>query len=326
MTVPSEAAPALRHLLDRLALEPDGDDLFRDIGVDGAAKHVFGGQLAAQALAAMGRTVGTERPPHSLHVHFLSMARSRFPLELQIDRLKQGRAFDLRQVTVRQANRPLVSAVASFHLPEPGPVHPPPSAARTVADPTSLPRWEEQFDGRRDRLTLLWERSRAFDLRHVDPPPQLQRPRSPEQRTSHRVLFRADGELPDDPLIHACLAVYATDATVLETALLPVGHVFADGAFHAVSLDHTLWFHAPFRADRWLLHVQSAEALGGGRGFATSRVYDAKGRLVISTAQQGLLRPAAAGTAIVGRRPPRSRARSGVSSPEGDRAHPQAGP
>jgi len=118
------------------------------------------------------------------------------------------------------------------------------------------------------------------------------------------VLWRADGEVPDDSLVHACLAVHATDATVLETALLPLGQVFADGNFHAVSLDHTLWFHQPFRADHWLLHEQRAEALGGGRGFATSHTYDPEGRLVLSTAQEGLLRPATPGTAVVGRRPP----------------------
>jgi acyl-CoA thioesterase-2 len=298
-------APALRELLTRLDLEPCGEDRFRDVGTDSAAAHVFGGQLAAQALAAMGRTVGPDRLPHSLHVHFLSMARAQGPLDLQVDRVKQGRAFDLRQVTVRQGALPVLTAVGSFHVTEPGPLHPSPAATPFPVDPASLPRWEEQFAGRRDRLTLLWQRPRPFDLRHVDPPPQLEPDLGPGQRTSHRVLWRADGELPDDPLVHTGLAVHACDATLLETALLPLGRVFADGGFHAVSLDHTLWFHAPFRADRWLLHEQTAEALGGGRGFATSRTYDAGGRLVLSAAQEGLLRPATAGRAVVGRRPPR---------------------
>jgi acyl-CoA thioesterase-2 len=300
-----EVAPALRELLIRLDVAPCGGDRFRDAGSDSAVAHVFGGQLAAQALMAMGRTVGADRPPHSLHVHFLSMARSQEPLDLQVERLKEGRAFDLRQVTVRQGSLPVLTAVGSFHVQEPGPLHPPPSPDRLPVDPGSLPRWEEQFAGRLDRLTLLWQRPRAFDLRHVDPPPQLEPDLSCGQRTSHRVLWRADGDLPDDPLLHACLAVHATDATVLETALLPLGQVFADGNFHAVSLDHTLWFHLPFRTDRWLLHEQSAEALAGGRGFATSRTYDRDGRLVLSTAQEGLLRPASAGGAEVGRRPPR---------------------
>lgn len=305
MTDGAEAAPALRELLTRLDLQPCGDDRFRDAGTDSALPHVFGGQLAAQALIAMGRTVRADRLPHSLHVHFLSMGRSKEPLDLQVDRLKQGRAFDLRQVTVRQQSRPVLSAIGSFHAQEPGPLHPPPSPGRLPVDPTSLPRWEQQFAGRLDRLTLLWQHRRPFDLRHVDPPPQLEPDPGPRQRTSHRVLWRADGELPDDPLVHACLAVHATDATLLEAALLPVGRVFADGDFHAVSLDHTLWFHHPFRADRWLLHEQRAEVLSGGRGFATSRTYDGEGRLVLSAAQEGLLRPATPGGAVVGRPLPR---------------------
>jgi acyl-CoA thioesterase-2 len=85
--------------------------------------------------------------------------------------------------------------------------------------------------------------------------------------------------------------VYATDAALLETAVLPVGAVWADGRFEGASLDHAMWFHRPPRADRWLLFDQRAEALGGGRGLASGRLVDEQGRVVGSVFQEGSLRP-----------------------------------
>lgn len=288
---------ALARLLQRLDLRLVDDDELLDPGAPDTLPRVFGGQVAAQALLALGRTVVPYRPVHSLHVHFVGLALPAEPLLFRVTRLKEGRSFDLRQVSVLQRDRVVLTAIGSFQEHEPGPVHHPPATA--MPDPASLPRWEQQFADRRDRLTMLWGRSRPVDLRFVDPPhldPRL--PHRPRDRM--RVLWRSDGPLPDDPLLHACLAVYAADTTLLETALLPHGTVFADGRFHAASLNHAMWFHAPVRADEWLLHEQSAEATGGGRGLATGRMYDLSGALVVSAAQEGLLRPAGPDGARVG--------------------------
>lgn len=292
---------ALAQLLQRLDLRLVDHDELLDPGAPDTLPRVFGGQVAAQALLALGRTVLPDRPVHSLHVHFAGLVRPAEPLLFRVTRVKQGRSFDLRQVSALQRDRVVLTATGSFQEPEPGPVHHPVHhpPATAMPDPASLPRWEQQFADRRDRLTMLWGRSRPLDLRFVDPPhldPSL--PERPRDRM--RVLWRSDGPLPDDALLHACLAVYASDTTLLETALLPHGTVFADGRFHAASLNHAMWFHAPVRADDWLLHEQSAEATGGGRGFATSRTYDLSGRLVVSAAQEGLLRPAGPDGARVG--------------------------
>lgn len=288
---------ALSRLLQRLDLQHVGDDELLDPGAPDSLLRVFGGQVAAQALLALGRTVAPDRPVHSLHVHFLGLARPAEPLLFRVTRLKEGASFDVRQVSVLQRDRVVLTATGSFQAHEPGPEHPLP--VRALPDPATLPRWEEQFSDRRDRLTMLWRRSRPVDLRFIDPP-HLDPLLSDRPRDRMRVLWRSDGPLPDDPLLHACLAVYAADTTLLETALLPHGTVFADGRFHAASLDHSMWFHAPLQADDWLLHDQSAEATGGGRGFATGRTYDLSGRLVVSAAQEGLLRPAGPDGARVG--------------------------
>lgn len=290
--------PALERLLERLSLVPSGDDVLRDPGAAEPLPRLFGGQVAAQALAALGATVVPGRDVHNLHVEFVGLATPGLPLDFHVTRLKDGRSFSIRQVSVRQSGRVVLAATGSFHDPEPGPAYCRPWSG--PPDLEGLPRWEERFGGHDDRLTVLWRQPRPIDLRYVDGPPQLDPLLADRAPDRLRTVWRADGPLPDDPLLHACLAVYASDTTLLETALLPLGTVFADGRFHAASLNHTMWFHGPFRADSWLVHEQEASWTGGGRGLATSRTYDLAGRLVATAAQEGLLRPAAAERADVG--------------------------
>lgn len=294
----STPSPALAALLKRLVLERAGPDVLVDPGAPSRLPRVFGGQAAAQALAAMGATVQADRPVHSVHVSFAGLALPLERLVFTVTRPKEGSAFDLRTVTVTQRDRAVLTATASFQEPEAGPSWQQPLEC-PAPDPASLPRWEEAFAGRRHRLTVLWHEPRPLDLRFVDPPhldPGL--PEHPRDRL--RVWWRADGAVPDDPLVHACLAVYAADTTLLETALLPHGTVYADGRFAAASLNHALWFHSPLRADGWLLHDQRAVASGGSRGLATSSTYDSEGRLVATAVQEGLLRECGPEGAVVG--------------------------
>lgn len=245
------------------------------------------------------------RAVHSVHVAFAGLALPLERLVFAVTRPKEGSAFDLRTVTVTQRGRVVLTATASFQDPEAGPSwHRP--LERPAPDAASLPRWEAAFAGRLDRLTILWQEPRPLDLRFVDPPHlDAGLPEHPRDRL--QVWWRADGVVPDAPLVHACLAVYAADTTLLETALLPHGTVYTDGRFAAASLDHALWFHRPLRADDWLLHDQRAVATGGGRGLATSSTYDPEGRLVATAVQEGLLREAGPDGVVVGMPVRRSR-------------------
>jgi acyl-CoA thioesterase II len=295
---------ALRYLLRRLDLDVVAPDVFRDPGGDDPLHRLFGGEIAAQALVAMGRTVAADRPVHSLHVHFLRPGRTGVPLDLRVTTVKQGRSFDVRQVDVTQDGALVLTASASFQLPEPGPAYA--ASAGAVTDPEMMPRWEDRFAHRRDRLSPLWTRSRPIDLRYVDPPP-LDKALRTRPRTGQQTLVRADGPLPDDPLVHACAVVYASDMTLLETALLPLGVVWADGEFDGASLDHSMWFHQPPRADKWLRYDQTAESMSGGRGLASGRMYDENGELVVTVMQEGSLRPTGgAGSWLAGTAPDRA--------------------
>jgi acyl-CoA thioesterase-2 len=106
--------------------------------------------------------------------------------------------------------------------------------------------------------------------------------------------MRADGELPDDPLLHACVVTYASDMTLLDTSILPFGLGFDSEGIQMASLDHAMWFHRPFRADEWLLYDQAALSTASARGLAGGAIFTADGRLAVSVVQEGLTRIAAA--------------------------------
>jgi acyl-CoA thioesterase-2 len=284
------AAPApsdaLRHLLARLDLTAVGPDLFLDPGAAEPLHRIFGGQVAAQAVVAMGRTVEPGRGVHSLHVSFLRPARCGPPLQLHVRRVKQDGSWQVREVDVSQDGRDVLTASAAFAVDASG-CAPVPDEPRVHALP---PRWEEQFAEYRHRLSAVWTGPRPVDIRFVDPPmldPDLSR----RPRSRLQTLVRSDGPLPGDPLLHAAVLVYASDTTLLETALLPAGQVFADGGVEAASLDHAMWFHRPPRADRWLRFDQEAVTMSGGRGLATGRMVDEDGDVVATVMQEGLLRP-----------------------------------
>ena len=96
--------------------------------------------------------------------------------------------------------------------------------------------------------------------------------------------------MPDDPTLHPYLLAYASDHHFIGTALLPHGVSFLTPGMQVASLDHVMWFHQPFRADEWLLHVMDSPAAHGARGMVRGRIFTRDGRLVASTAQEGLIR------------------------------------
>jgi len=298
-----QASDSLALLLQRLNLQRVEPDVYLDEGAPEYLPRLFGGQVAAQALTAMGHTVATHRRVHSLHVYFLLPGMPNEKLYFNVERLKEGRSFDTRRVTVNQRGKLIMTAEASFHVAETGPDEPVVASVHPV-DPESLPRWEEQFAGARDRLSPLWSQSRPLDMRYAQLPAALDPLLAQRPRRHQCTYLRTDGAVPDNPLLHACLTVYASDMTLLETAILPHGTVWADGHFQGANLDHAMWFHRPFRADRWLRYEQQSQWTGGARGLATGCIYDERGWLVVSVAQEGLLRPThGAGTWLAGTAP-----------------------
>ncbi|MFJ6697854.1 acyl-CoA thioesterase II [Streptomyces sp. NPDC091272] len=284
---------ALESLLDLLDLERIERDIFRGVSRSAIVPRVFGGQVAAQALVAAGRTVPEDRLTHSLHAYFLRAGDPGAPIVYTVDRIRDGRSFTTRRVVAVQHGQPIFHLSASFQTYEEGmehqspmPASPDPATLATAAE--TLPRYADRFVDPATVDRLLAARA-AIDLRYVDQPPYatVGEPREPRSQ----VWFRTNGKLADDHLLHVCLATYVSDMTLLDSVLLAHGRGgWATGDVVGASLDHAMWFHRPFRADEWLLYDQESPSASGGRGLGQARIYTQDGRLAISVIQEGVVR------------------------------------
>jgi acyl-CoA thioesterase II len=285
---------ALQSLLDLLDLERIERDIFRGVSRSAIVPRVFGGQVAAQALVAAGRTVSQDRPAHSLHAYFLRPGDASAPIVYEVDRIRDGRSFTTRRVVAVQHGRPIFHLSASFQTYEEGLEHQ--EAMPDAPDPETLPTVGELLPPHAGLfpdpsiVDRILQARAAVDLRYVDKPPFLVAGSGPREPRS-QVWFTTNGELGDDPLLHVCLATYVSDMTLLDSVLLAHGRGgWALGDVAGASLDHAMWFHRPFRADQWLLYDQQSPSSSGGRGLATARIYTQDGRLAVSVIQEGLIR------------------------------------
>ncbi|MBV1946187.1 acyl-CoA thioesterase II [Streptomyces sp. BV129] len=282
---------ALQDLLDLLDLERIEEDIYRGQSRSAVVPRVFGGQVAAQALVAAGRTVPADRAAHSLHAYFLRTGDPGAPIVYSVDRIRDGRSFTTRRVVAVQHGKPIFHLSASFQTYEDGLDHQAPMPP--APDPATLPTSQERLRGYAhldpEVVERFLEAREAIDLRYVDEPPygEFGAPREPHSQ----VWFRANGKLDDDPLLHVVLATYVSDMTLLDSVLLAHGRGgWAVGDVVGASLDHAMWFHRPFRADEWLLYDQESPSAHGGRGLGQARIYTRDGSLAISVVQEGVVR------------------------------------
>ncbi|MFD9188987.1 acyl-CoA thioesterase II [Streptomyces phaeochromogenes] len=284
---------ALEALLDLLDLEQIEQDIFRGQSRFAVVPRVFGGQVAAQALVAAGRTVPDDRFAHSLHAYFLRAGDAGAPIVYTVDRIRDGRSFTTRRVVAVQHGQPIFHLSASFQTYEEGmehqadmPAAPDPETLPTAAE--LLPRYVDLYR-EQGVVERLLEAREAVDLRYVDAPPFASVGEEREPRS--QVWFRTNGKLADDPLLHVCLATYVSDMTLLDSVLLAHGRGgWVTGDVVGASLDHAMWFHRPFRADEWLLYDQESPSASGGRGLGQARIYTQDGRLAVTVIQEGVVR------------------------------------
>lgn len=281
---------SLDGLLGALELESRGDDRFRVLGEPGRFDRVFGGQTFAQALLAASATV-TGKEVHSVHAYFVEAGTPEQPLDLHVDRVRDGRSVSTRRVTVLQDEHPLLIAMASFHANPASPelADPPPS----VPSPDELPMlqdWLRDLPPELQRHSLSWvEQPPPLELRIGEAPNFLGGPSAQGTRSHWMRLPRAVG---DEPVLHAALLAYASDYFLLDMALRAYPERATYTGLAAFSLDHTLWIHRPVRFDGWHLHTQQTLAIAGHRALIRGSIHDPDGYLVASVAQEVLVRPA----------------------------------
>lgn len=279
----------IQEVLDLLNLEKIEENIFRGASPKDRLQRVFGGQVLGQALMAANHTV-EGRLCHSLHAYFLRGGDPKVPILYEVDRSRDGASFTSRRVVAIQHGRPIFTLEASFQKEEPGYEHA--FARPEVPDPENLQGDADLRAAIADKVPpelAAWAlRPRPIETRPIDPRPYLH----PDPRPPREMAWiRASGPLPDDPALHRSVAAFASDMSIIGTALLPHGVGWYDNKVQLASLDHAMWFHRPFRIDDWLLFVQDAPSASGARGFNRGLLFSRDGALVASVAQEGLMRP-----------------------------------
>jgi acyl-CoA thioesterase-2 len=279
---------AVDALVRLLSLERLGDDEFEGLSPQARSQRVFGGQVAGQALVAAGRTVSDDRFVHSLHSYFVRPGDPRVPIRYTVDRTRDGRSFSIRRVVAEQDKGAIFLLSASFQLEQDGVEHqtqlpevPDPETLPALTEPWNDPSWHEGEDGQ--------PTSGPIDVRFVDLPSWHAGTRD-GRSGPFRAWMRANGKLPDDPLLHVCMLTFFSDLTLLDAVVSRHG-LRADPRLVAMaSLDHAMWFRRPFRADDWMLYSTESPSAAGGRGLASGRFYSRDGEQIASVVQEGMVR------------------------------------
>jgi acyl-CoA thioesterase-2 len=278
----------IADLLTLLELEQLEVNLFRGESRDIGSPQVFGGQVLGQALSAASATV-EGRIVHSLHAYFLRRGDYNAPIVYQVDRSLDGHSFSNRRVVAIQHGQQIFNMTASFQVQEDGFDHQigMPRVPRPEELPDSSTPPFEFMERLPERMRRFFAQPRPFEFRSVQPIDYLSSTRAEPAR---QVWFRTVGRLPDDEKLHRCLLAYVSDYFLLDTAALPHGASFPHGSLILASIDHAMWFHRPLRVDEWLLYAVESPSASGARGFARAGLFALDGRLVASTAQEGLVR------------------------------------
>lgn len=275
------------ELIQILDLEQTGENVFLGRNAGSARQRVFGGQVLAQALTAGYRTVPDGRVAHSLGAYFLRAGMADSPISYTVEVTRDGANFSARRVEAAQGGRVIFSMVCSYHELEPGLDHADATPIGVPA-PEDCPPLSEVLGARSRRAVEAWQQEwGVLDTRFASDTSTLSD--AGRRDAAMKVWVRAESRLPDDPKLHQAVLAYASDLTLLAVSTVPHPVEFAGPNMQVASIDHSMWFHRPARADQWLLYDQVSPSASAGLGFSFGRLF-ADGRLAASCAQEGLIR------------------------------------
>ena len=278
----------LDDLLQHLSLEKIEEGLFRGQSQNLGFGRVFGGQVIGQALSAAKETV-EDRYVHSFHSYFLRPGDDKKPIVYDVECIRDGGSFSTRRVRALQYGKPIFYMTASFQSEEIGYEHQ--SSMPNVQGPDGLLSEYEFYQQNLDKIPAhlhdIVACEKPIEIRHV----QVNNPFKPQvMDTRRQVWIKANGKLPDDPRVHRYLLSYASDFNFLPTALFPHGRSFLQKDMQVATIDHSMWFHRPFRMDEWILYDMDSTSASGGRGLVKGQFFSQQGELVASAMQEGVIR------------------------------------
>ncbi len=281
----------LTELLQLLQLERLEEGLFKGESENLGLPQIYGGQVLGQALSAARYTVDEERSVHSFHSYFLYPGDPEKPLIYDVEKLRDGRSFSTRRVKAIQNGRPIFYLTASYHGEVPGFDHQ--DSMPDIAGPENYVSETELIKPIAhllpEKLCQTFCGEKAIEMRPVVVTDPL-RPQKIEPK--QYIWFKANGDLPHDNnlLIHQYLLAYASDWGFLTTALHPHGVSLLTPQFQVATIDHSIWFHRPFKMDEWLLYAIESPTACNSRGLVRGEIYTQDGRLVASSVQEGVMR------------------------------------
>lgn len=300
------STPTSQVLTDALTLRPVAPEHLDEAYVAHTQPcpwpKAYGGDMVAQAAAAVMRSVGDDRALHSMHSYFMRPVDIGAEVRYEVERLRDGRGYSTRSVRAYQGGRTVYAALASFHVGEDGGRY----AATLPEDlpaPESLPSSAAYLAGiepgtpaggtMTEVSKAYWSGGRSFDMRHVPGPVyvSVDGGGAPQQALWVKPFdaLRPVEGLTDAMLRTAALA-YVCDYTILEPVLRVLGHAWADPGLVTASLDHSMWFHRTGPVDDWILYTQEAAAADAGRGLGLGRFFTRDGRHLATVAQEGMIR------------------------------------
>lgn len=279
----------LEQLLKYLNVTPTGEGIYHGENLPGKRRAVFGGQVIAQALSAAIQSVTKDRQVHSLHCHFLRPGNIATPIGYQVVVIRDGGSFSLRQVTALQDGKAIFLATISFQKPERGLQHQQ-AAPNMIAREEMISEWEFWQQAQQERPEITYLRPPNFTALDIFSRfrPGVNAPQ-PQQEPRQAFWFRAVGNI-ENPNDHFLIVAFQSDLLFLNTSFHAHPYTLIDPDVQAASLDHCLWFHRDFDASEWLYYDMHSPVTGGGRGLNHGFFYTEDGRLVASTAQEGLMR------------------------------------
>lgn len=279
----------IHNLIDLLTLNRVSDTKFVGKSQDLGFPKVFGGQVVGQALSAAAQTVPDQRMPHSLHSYFIRPGDATQTIDYDVELVRDGGSFSVRRVIAAQQDGPILVMTVSFQKFEDGLSHqePMPNVPGPENFKSELSLFQKHAEEIPAKIRSLLTAERPIEYRIVE----NQNPFRPRPGLASRHMWiKSVSSLPDNELVHQSMLAYTTDYGFLETALQPHGIAIGNPNLSIASLDHSIWFHRPFRLDEWLLYVADSPSASGARGFVRGKIFDRQGNLVASTAQEGLIR------------------------------------
>ncbi len=279
----------LQELLSLLQLEKLEEGLYRGESENLGLPQVYGGQVIGQALSAARYTVDTTRTVHSFHSYFLYPGDPEKPIIYDVENLRDGKSFSTRRVKAIQNGRPIFYLTASYHGEMEGFDH-----QNTMPDIPGPENYASESELVAQVAHLLPEQlqqmfcgEKPIEMRPVT----VINPMKPQKAEPKQYLWmRANGTMPDDQLIHQYLLGYASDWGFLVTALHPHGVSLLTPKFQVATIDHSIWFHRPFKMDEWLLFAIESPTASNSRGLVRGEIYNRNGDLVATAVQEGVMR------------------------------------